>query len=51
MVRYGIPLEYGIINDVDKGLTDLISQLKAAGLDKVQQEMQVQVDAFLAQQQ
>lgn len=48
MVRYGIPLEYGIINDIDKGLADLIAQLKAAGIEKVQKEMQSQVDAFLA---
>ena len=48
MLRYAIPLEYGLVKDVDKGLADLIKQLKAAGIDKVQQEMQSQIDAFLA---
>ncbi|WP_025679929.1 ABC transporter substrate-binding protein [Paenibacillus massiliensis] len=48
MVRYGIPLEYGLIQDLDQGLAALNSQLKAAGIDKVQQEMQSQIDAFLA---
>lgn len=50
MLRYAIPLEYGLIADLDKGQTDLIKQLKAAGIDKVQEEMQLQVDAFLAEQ-
>ncbi|CAM3635168.1 DUF3502 domain-containing protein [Cohnella lubricantis] len=50
IIRYGIPLEYGLIKDTDKGVADLIEQLKAAGIDKVQQEMQSQIDAFLANQ-
>ncbi|WP_145321592.1 ABC transporter substrate-binding protein [Paenibacillus xylanexedens] len=50
MVRYGIPLEYGLVQDTEKGLADLNAQLKAAGIDKVQQEMQSQIDAFLAKQ-
>ncbi|WP_323744191.1 DUF3502 domain-containing protein [Paenibacillus sp. B01] len=50
MTRYAIPLEYGLIKDIDKGHADLIKQLKAAGIDKVQAEMQAQVDAFLAAQ-
>ncbi|TFE28647.1 ABC transporter substrate-binding protein [Cohnella luojiensis] len=49
MLRYAIPLEYGVIKDVDKGLEDLNKQMKAAGIDKIQQEMQSQIDAFLAQ--
>jgi putative aldouronate transport system substrate-binding protein len=48
MLRYAIPLEYGLIKDIDKGQADLIKQLKAAGIDKVQTEMQTQIDAFLA---
>ena len=50
MLRYAIPLEYGVVKDVDGGLAELNKQLKAAGLDKVQQELQAQVDAFLAAQ-
>ncbi|MCL6604052.1 MAG: ABC transporter substrate-binding protein [Paenibacillus sp.] len=48
MLRYAIPLEYGAIDDVNKGLEDLNKQIKAAGLEKIQAEMQSQIDAFLA---
>jgi len=48
MIRYAIPLEYGLIKDIDKGQADLIKQLKAAGIDKLQTELQSQIDAFLA---
>ncbi|MDF2926595.1 MAG: hypothetical protein K0R57_5509 [Paenibacillaceae bacterium] len=48
MVRYGVPLEYGLVKDLDKGLAELHSQLKAAGVDKIQAEIQSQIDAFLA---
>ncbi|MBD3922070.1 ABC transporter substrate-binding protein [Paenibacillus sp. PR3] len=50
MLRYAIPLEYGLIKDIDKGIEELNKQLKAAGLDKVQAELQSQIDAFLANQ-
>ncbi|MEK0315095.1 ABC transporter substrate-binding protein [Cohnella sp. 56] len=50
MLRYGIPLEYGLVKDIDKGLADLNKQLKAAGIDKIQAELQAQIDAFLAKQ-
>jgi len=50
MLRYAIPLEYGVVKDVDKGIAELNQQLKAAGVDKIQQEMQSQIDAFLAKQ-
>ncbi|QSF45001.1 ABC transporter substrate-binding protein [Paenibacillus tianjinensis] len=48
MLRYAIPLEYGVIDDIDKGLADLNKQLKAAGVEKIQTELQAQIDAFLA---
>ncbi|SFF48004.1 protein of unknown function [Paenibacillus algorifonticola] len=48
MLRFAIPLEYGAIKDVDKGLEDLNKQVKAAGIDKILAEVQSQVDAFLA---
>ncbi|MFC4598484.1 ABC transporter substrate-binding protein [Cohnella hongkongensis] len=51
MLRYAIPLEYGVVKDVDAGLAELNKQLKAAGLEKVQQELQSQIDAFLAARQ
>ncbi|MEY8745791.1 DUF3502 domain-containing protein [Bacillales bacterium AN1005] len=48
MMRYNLPLEYGIINDLNKGQQDLLNQLKAAGIDKVKEELQSQIDNFLA---
>lgn len=51
MIRYGAPLEYGLIEDLDKGREQLISQVKAAGLEKLQQAAQKQIDDFLAEQQ
>ncbi|WP_337100580.1 ABC transporter substrate-binding protein [Paenibacillus sp. YIM B09110] len=50
MLRYAIPLEYGVIKDIDKALADLNKQLDAAGVDKIQAELQAQIDAFLANQ-
>ncbi|WP_438432148.1 ABC transporter substrate-binding protein [Gorillibacterium sp. sgz500922] len=50
MLRYGIPLEYGSIQDVDKGLADLQKQVKAAGIDKIIAEVQSQINDFLAKQ-
>ncbi|WP_338130744.1 ABC transporter substrate-binding protein [Cohnella ginsengisoli] len=50
MLRYGIPLEYGLVKDIDKGLADLNKQLDAAGIAKIQTELQSQIDAFLAKQ-
>lgn len=49
MTRYGLPLEYGLIKDTDKGLADLQAQLKAAGMDKIQAELQNQINTFLAE--
>ncbi|MNW14650.1 hypothetical protein D3C71_2129330 [compost metagenome] len=49
MTRYGLPLEYGLVQDIDKGLADLQSHLKAAGAEKVKAEIQSQIDALLAQ--
>lgn len=48
MLRYGVPLEYGLIPELEKGRTELIKQLQAAGIDKVQSELQSQIDAFLS---
>ncbi|ULO10429.1 ABC transporter substrate-binding protein [Paenibacillus sp. 19GGS1-52] len=48
MLQYGIPLEYGTVNDVDSGLAKLQKQTKAAGIDKIIAEVQRQIDEFLA---
>ncbi|MBB3109539.1 putative aldouronate transport system substrate-binding protein [Paenibacillus phyllosphaerae] len=50
MLRYAIPLEYGLVKDLAKGQADLNAQLKSAGIEKVQTELQSQIDAFLAAQ-
>ncbi|MDM5277429.1 ABC transporter substrate-binding protein [Paenibacillus silvae] len=47
MIRYGVPLEYGLVADPQKGQAELISQLNTAGIDSVQAELQSQIDAFL----
>jgi putative aldouronate transport system substrate-binding protein len=51
MIRYGAPLEYGMIDDLQGGEDQLLSQVKKAGLDKVMQIAQKQIDDFLAEQQ
>lgn len=48
MLRYAIPLEYGLIQDLDKGQAELLSQLKTAGIEKIARELQAQIDAFLS---
>jgi len=50
MLRYAIPLEYGLVKDIDQGIAELNKQLKAAGVEKIQAELQAQIDAFLANQ-
>ena len=50
MLRHAIPLEYGVIKDIDAALEELNKQLKAAGIEKIQAELQSQIDAFLANQ-
>ncbi|MFC4598489.1 ABC transporter substrate-binding protein [Cohnella hongkongensis] len=50
MLRYAIPLEYGLIQDLDKGRDELIRQLKTAGIEKIGRELQAQIDAFLSMQ-
>ncbi|WP_338541487.1 ABC transporter substrate-binding protein [Paenibacillus tundrae] len=47
MVRYGVPLEYGLIADPQQGQAELINQLNTAGIEKVQAELQSQIDTFL----
>lgn len=41
-------LQYGAVKDLDKSLEEYIQKQKDAGLDKVLEEVQKQVDAFLA---
>ena len=44
--QYGIPLEYGFV-DPEAGLATYKEKMKAAGIDKIMTEMQVQVDAYV----
>jgi len=48
MTKYENPLALGYVNDPAAGLTELKAQLKTAGIDAVQAELQKQVDAFNA---
>ena len=43
-------LQYGVAEDVDKAINELVEKQKQAGLDKVLSELQRQVDEFLAGQ-
>jgi putative aldouronate transport system substrate-binding protein len=47
----GKPLMYGIAKDVDSSLASYIDQQKKAGTDKIVEDIQKQVDAFLAAKQ
>ena len=47
--RYRVDLTFGVI-DPDEALPEIIEQMKAAGLDKIIEESQKQVDAFVANQ-
>ncbi|OCT12218.1 ABC transporter substrate-binding protein [Paenibacillus pectinilyticus] len=44
------PIEYGVVKDVDKAVADYIQAQKNNGLDKIIQETQKQIDAYLATQ-
>ena len=46
MAQYGKPLELGYVDPVE-GYAELMSQLKSAGADKVQEELQRQLDEFM----
>lgn len=48
MSEQGKALEFGLVADVDKGVADYIAAQKAAGSDKIREELQKQIDAFLA---
>lgn len=41
-------IEFGLDKDVDKAVDDYIAKQKAAGTDKIVEELQKQVDAYLA---
>jgi putative aldouronate transport system substrate-binding protein len=47
MMQYEGPLGYGLVGDPEAGLETLRQQLKAAGSDKVLEELQNQIDAFV----
>jgi len=46
-VEYGAMLDYGIVDDVDAALAEYIQKQKDAGLDKILEVIQPQVDEFL----
>lgn len=47
-VEYGFPIEAGLVKDVDAAYKTYIEKAKAAGLDKVREGVEKQVQAFLA---
>ena len=46
--EYGYPLQAGLVKDVDKAYQEYLDKAKAAGLDKVRDEVEEQVNAWLA---
>lgn len=48
IVQYLQPIYIGLVPDVDAAFVTLDEQLKAAGVEKVQAELQKQVDSFVA---
>jgi len=50
MAKYHMPLVLGYVSDPVSGLDTLNAQLKTAGIDAVQAEMQKQIDAYMAGQ-
>ena len=47
MVQYGQPMQIGMAKDVDESIKLLDGKLKAAGVMKVKEELQKQVDAYV----
>ncbi len=48
LAELGKPLVAGVVKDVDKAVDDIIAKLKAAGSDKITEELNNQVKTFLA---
>ncbi|WP_040950342.1 extracellular solute-binding protein [Gorillibacterium massiliense] len=46
--QYFLPFTVGAIKDVDSSFDQLVSKMKAAGVDKVKTELEAQASAFLA---
>jgi putative aldouronate transport system substrate-binding protein len=48
IVQYSQPISVGIVEDVDKAFAELDKNLKAAGVEKVREVLQKQIDAHIA---
>lgn len=48
LAELGKPLVAGVVKDVDKAIDEMIAKLKEAGSDKITEELNNQVKAFLA---
>ena len=48
IVQYAQPISVGIVKDIDKAFADLDKNLKAAGVEKVREVLQQQIDAHVA---
>lgn len=47
ITQYGLPLDLGMVADIDKGIAIYKQKLKEAGFDKILKEVQDQADAFV----
>jgi putative aldouronate transport system substrate-binding protein len=50
MQQYALPLEVGMVDNVDDAMATLEKNLKAAGIEDVQKEVQAQTDAYMSNQ-
>lgn len=48
IVQYSQPIYMGMVDNVDEAYDTLIKKLKDAGIEKVRDELQTQVDAYMA---
>lgn len=48
LAELGKPLVAGVVKDVDKAVDEMIAKLKTAGSDKITEELNNQVKAFIA---
>ena len=47
VTQYGVPIDLGMVSDVNEAIAEYKTKLKEAGLDKITEECKAQVEEFL----
>ena len=47
VTQYGVPIDLGMVSDVNAAIAEYKTKLKEAGLDKITEECKAQVEEFL----